>query len=284
VKVLDFGLAKAIDGPATRGASGLTMSPTLSVHATYVGVILGTAAYMSPEQARGKPIDRRTDVWAFGCVLYEMLTGVRAFDGGETVSDAVAAILRADVDWRRLPEETPPHVRALLARCLQKDPQKRLPHIGVARLDLDEAIAAPAAPLNPAVTTRFSRERAVWAAIAMALAATSAALAFVAWRRPAAIDPPEMRVEIATSSSATGFAVSPDGRRIVYVAVTDGRNRLWLRNLDETAARPLAGTDGASMPFWSPDGRSIGFFAAARLRRVDVDGGSVQVLTTIMTP
>ncbi len=114
------------------------MSPTLSVHVTYAGIILGTAAYMSPEQARGKPVDRRTDIWAFGCVLFEMLTGAKAFDAGETVSDAVAAILRADIDWSALPAGTPPHIVKLLRRCLQKDPQKRLPHIGVARLELDE--------------------------------------------------------------------------------------------------------------------------------------------------
>src|SRR5262249_17198843 len=139
VKVLDFGLAKLVDPSASSSdSSALSMSPTLSVHATYAGTILGTAAYMSPDQARGKPVDRRTDIWWFGCVFYGMLVGRRAFDGGETVSDAIAAILRADVDWSALPPATPPHVRSILRRCLQKDSRKRMPHIGVARLELEE--------------------------------------------------------------------------------------------------------------------------------------------------
>jgi serine/threonine protein kinase len=137
VKVLDFGLAKTME-PATGSSPSLSMSPTLSVHATYAGVILGTAAYMSPEQARGKPVDRRTDVWAFGCVFFEMLTGRRAFDPGETVSDAVASVLTREPDWNALPTNTPAHVRTLIRRCLQKDSRKRLPHIGVARIEIDE--------------------------------------------------------------------------------------------------------------------------------------------------
>jgi serine/threonine protein kinase len=147
VKVLDFGLAKAMDsGSMGSGPYNATYSPTLTVHATYAGVILGTAAYMSPEQARGKPVDRRTDIWAFGCVLYEMLTGKQTFDAGETVSDAIATILKGDVDWNALPGDVPPHIHSIVRRCLQKDPQKRLPHIGVVRLELDEPTAPTAAP------------------------------------------------------------------------------------------------------------------------------------------
>ena len=149
VKVLDFGLAKMTDTDSSGG--GLAMSPTVTAHATQDGAILGTAAYMSPEQARGKRVDRRTDVWAFGCVLFEMLTGRRAFDEGDSASDAVAAILKSEPDWSALPDDSPPHIRRLLRRCLQKDPQKRLPHIGLARLELDDAQAeavdgAPAPP------------------------------------------------------------------------------------------------------------------------------------------
>src|SRR5262245_36134025 len=137
VKVLDFGLAKMLESPAS--ATSLTMSPTLSVQATYAGVILGTAAYMSPEQARGKPVDRRTDVWAFGCVLFEMLAGTKAFEtSGDTVSDAVATILMKEPDWAALPANTPTYIRKLLRRCLQKELQKRLPHIGIARIEIDE--------------------------------------------------------------------------------------------------------------------------------------------------
>jgi len=137
--VLDFGLAKMLEPEPARSPSFAgTMSPTLSIHATVGGVILGTAAYMSPEQARGKPVDRRTDIWSFGCVLFEMLTGKQTFDPGETISDAVAHILTREPDWNALPPDTPLHVRTLLRRCLRKDPQKRLPHIGLVRLELDE--------------------------------------------------------------------------------------------------------------------------------------------------
>jgi len=150
VKVLDFGLAKMAERDAS--AAGLSVSPTLSVHATREGVILGTAAYMSPEQARGKPVDRRTDIWAFGCVLFEMLTGRKTFEGGDTVSDAVAAILKNEPDWNAIPSGTPPHIRRLLRRCLQKDPQKRLPHIGLARLEIDEGLAEPHSTTGVVVT------------------------------------------------------------------------------------------------------------------------------------
>src|SRR5437867_2109240 len=157
VKVLDFGLAKMAERDAS--AAGLSVSPTLSVHATREGVILGTAAYMSPEQARGKPVDRRTDIWAFGCVLFEMLTGRKTFEGGDTVSDAVAAILKSEPDWNAIPADTPEHVRRLLRRCLQKDPQKRLPHIGVARLEIDEGLARnePAPGATPTAPTALWR-------------------------------------------------------------------------------------------------------------------------------
>jgi serine/threonine protein kinase len=164
VKVLDFGLAKILEPEPA--ASSLSMSPTLSALPTYAGTILGTAAYMSPEQARGKTVDRRADIWAFGCVLFEMLTGKRAFEGGETVSDAIAAILKGEPDWNALPTDTPAHIRTLLRRCLQKDVQKRLPHIGIARLEIDEGpegasvVASqqsfPAQPARRRVRTRVA--------------------------------------------------------------------------------------------------------------------------------
>ncbi len=176
VKVLDFGLAKAMD-PVGASATNATMSPTLSMHATQAGIILGTAAYMSPEQARGKPVDRRTDIWAFGCVLFEMLTGKQTFESGDTISDAVAAILKNDPDWTALPADTPPYIRSILRRCLQKDAQKRLPHIGVVRLELDEPVdSRPTTNDQRPTTSVWKRAIPVVAfgAIVGALAATAA--------------------------------------------------------------------------------------------------------------
>jgi serine/threonine protein kinase len=281
VKVFDFGLAKMLERAST--GSSLSMSPTLSVGATYAGVILGTAAYMSPEQARGKPVDRRTDIWAFGCVLFEMLTGKQTFETGETVSDAIAAILTKDPGWRLLPKDLPPNIDALLHRCLQKDPQKRLPHIGVARLELDDLAAEAHLPRASARDSRRTRERVAWVAALVCAAGVPAALMFAISRsrqlaeRP---EPLEMRVDINTpvTSEPMSFAISPDGRRLVFVASGDGQARLWVRSLDSLTATPLSRTEGATYPFWSPDGRTVGFFADAKLKRVDVEGGRAQTL------
>jgi eukaryotic-like serine/threonine-protein kinase len=241
VKVLDFGLAKALAGSAsvTADRGGLTMSPTLSVHATSAGIILGTAAYMSPEQARGKPLDRRADIWAFGCVLYEMLTGAQAFGGGDTVSDAVAAILRSDVDWPALPSATPPAILRLLRRCLEKDPRKRLPHVGVARLEIEEAAVAMPSASQQDVTV-VPRERFAWMTVTLLLAALVVALGLLALRAPAVRDAGEIRVDIATPATTepASFAVSPDGRNIVFVATGPTGSQLWLRTLDSMMARP----------------------------------------------
>src|SRR5438552_2500393 len=183
VKILDFGLAKMLG--QEHAASSLSMSPTLSAAPTYAGTILGTASYMSPEQARGKTVDRRTDVWAFGCVLFEMLTGKQAFEGGETVSDAIAGILRGEPDWNALPTATPAHIRTLLRRCLQKDIKKRLPHIGIARLEIDEGpetavIDAPVASVRP---HEIARPRMlVWIAIAVTGVVLGAAAILVVWQ------------------------------------------------------------------------------------------------------
>ena len=283
VKVLDFGLAKLVENSSIT-AGGMTMSPTLSVQATVAGVILGTAAYMSPEQARGKPVDRRADIWAFGCVLFEMLTGERVFDVGETVSDAVAAILKNDPDWSSLPPATPGHIRTLLRRCLQKDVQKRLPHIGLVRIELDDSPPREFVPAEgrPAGRGVRSRERVAWG-LAAAAAATLAAIAIPAVRHlretplPA---PQEIRTDIVTPATTepTSFALSPDGRWIVFEAAGDGGSRLWLRSITTSSAQPLAGTEGAIYPFWSPDSRSVGFFADGVLKRLDINGGSPRVL------
>jgi eukaryotic-like serine/threonine-protein kinase len=184
IKVLDFGLAKMLEPePARNPSFAGTMSPTLSIHATYGGMILGTAAYMSPEQARGKPVDRRTDIWSFGCVLFEMLTGKQTFDPGETISDAVAHILTREPDWNALPLDTPAHIRTLLRRCLQKDPSKRLPHIGLVRLEIEEGSSAsePA----PGITTPVPQRLSIGKRVALAaLAAAALVAASIAARGP----------------------------------------------------------------------------------------------------
>jgi len=269
VKVLDFGLAKALD-PMPYGSSdpGRT-APTITTPAmTLHGVILGTAAYMSPEQAKGKPADTRADIWAFGCVLFEMLAGRRAFAGDE-LAETLAEIIRGEPQWRLLPANLPPALDRLLRRCLQKDPRQRLEHIGDARLEIIEAKESPGTvPARTVPASSRARERAAWGAVIVA----AAAIAAVAARMivPARDDaPPEMRVEITTppTTSPTSFALSPDGRRIVYAALYDNRVHLWVRALDTPSARVLTGTAGAIFPFWSPDGRSVAFFADTKMRR-----------------
>jgi serine/threonine protein kinase/Tol biopolymer transport system component len=274
IKVLDFGLAKAFQ--EERQAS-LSNSPTL-VGASAPGVILGTAAYMSPEQAKGKDADRASDIWAFGCVLYELLTGHAAFEG-ETVGEILGGIFKVDPDWRRLPAETPEAIRRLLRRCLQKDRGDRFKSADDARIEIKEAMNAPPAIETAAPTTRNSML--AW------IVATVAALAFVSigilhFREKPEATLPEMRVDITTPSTPAPleFALSPDGRYIVFVASGDGAQRLWLRALDKTDAQPLAGTEGADYPFWSADSHSIGFTASGRLKRLDTAGGPPQTLAS----
>jgi hypothetical protein len=246
------------------------------------GMIVGTAAYMSPEQARGLPVDKRTDIWAFGSVLYEMLTGEQLF-AGQTMTDVMVNVLEREPDWSVLPGATPATVRRVLERCLQKDPRNRLRDIGDARLDLETSDAAtPVEPGSPTATLRRGQPLALIAS----LAAVSIVAIVLALRRavqqPAAA--PEMRVEITTPSTMdpVSLAISPNGRQIVFVADSEGRSRLWLRALDSTSARTLVGTEGASYPFWSPDGRSIGFFADTRLNRLDLEDGSVRRLAVAL--
>jgi len=278
VKVLDFGLARAAHGDAP--VSDATPPSTLTVGPTREGAILGTAAYMSPEQARGLAVDRRTDIWAFGCVLYELLTGHTAF-AGATSSDTIAAVLEHEPDWTALPATTPPPVRSLLRRCLQKDPAKRLRDIGDAGFQIDEALNEPAWSMpgtgpKPAPMTG----RLLWAA---ALVGAVAATAATAWSlRPAPLEPDEVRLETTAppTTDPTSLAISPDGKQLVFAATTDGTSRLWVRPLHTASARPLAGTEHARFPFWSPDSRSVGFTAEGQLKRIDVNGGVVRVLAT----
>jgi Tol biopolymer transport system component len=279
VKVLDFGLAKAFydQQPAT-----LSNSPTL-MSASLPGVILGTAAYMSPEQAKGKETDRTSDVWAFACVVYEILAGRPVFQG-ETIGEILAEIFKTVPDWNRLPSETPAAIRRLLRRCLEKDRTLRLRDMGDARLEIHDAQSGIelSAGMAPAASRR--RERYVWIASLAFVVVMATAIVLWVRQRPFSVQkPPEVRLEIATppAREAAAFSISPDGRKVVYEGVTDGVTRLWLRSLDSVAARPLENTVGARFPFWSTDSRSVGFFGDGKLNRIDIDTGFVQTLTTI---
>jgi eukaryotic-like serine/threonine-protein kinase len=305
VKVLDFGLAKAWAGDTSginSGSAGVSQSPTLAHTGTIAGVILGTAAYMSPEQARGKPVDKRADVWSFGVLLYEMLTG-RSLFAGDTVTDVIAAVVTREPDLDALPGSTPRPVRRLLSRCLRKDPRTRLPDIGAARLELQETIAgtAPEAEAQSAdvdasaATARGARrrERTAWVAVALVLAALATVLTLrrldpAPEARPAA----HFRLETPAGLAFWNYspvALSPDGRHLVFVATAgtpppgggdslpSGDRQLWIRPLDSPEARALAGTAGAmGGHFWSPDSTSIAFAAHGELRKVALASGSVQ--------
>jgi Tol biopolymer transport system component len=294
VKVLDFGLAKAhqVDPASGGSATELSQSPTLTRTATLAGVILGTAAYMSPEQASGKAVDKRADIWSFGVVLFEMLTGRRLFTG-ESVAETLAAVVTKEPDFDPLPAATPSAVRRLLSRSLRKDPRKRLPDIGAARLELEEALAgtegeAPFAATGgslPSATGRHARERWAWA-IAIASAGLVALLAFVHLTR---VPEPPAAVHLVLDTPADlsfgpldNTAVSPDGRRVAFAAVSSGGSRrLWIRPLESPEARALSGTEGATGPFWSPDGGSVAFAAAGELRKLTLASGTVQTICAL---
>jgi serine/threonine-protein kinase len=267
VKVLDFGLAKAFDAPVVPGTTA-TMSPTLSIHATQAGVLLGTAAYMAPEQAKGKPVDRRADLWAFGCVVFEMLTGRQPFVG-ETISDVLAKVIEREPDWNALPA-TPASIRTLLRRCLEKDPRRRLDSAAVARMEIDEAShpPSPEARVSGDVDRLAARGRwPIWASAGLAAAAAGvAAIATWAVTRPVAAPSPLARFAIslpqaqplAFSINDRDIAIAADGTRLVYTA--GDQAQLMVRSLDRLDAVPLAGITNARAPFLSPDGRWIGFF------------------------
>jgi eukaryotic-like serine/threonine-protein kinase len=273
VKVLDLGLAKVIE-PAVATGPTLSQTPTITTPAmTQRGVILGTASYMSPEQARGQPVDKRTDIWAFGCVLFEMLTGRKAYDGA-TFSDAIAAILEREPDWRSLPPALAPHIRRVLQRCLEKDARRRLHDIADGRIDLEDS--RQQSVVSPSI--RPTRPSAAWLVAALAILAAITAIQWPSGRVAPSL--PVLRFDINTppTSELYSFALSPDGRQLLFAANTGSTSHLWLRSLDDTNATALPSTEGASYPFWSPDSRAFAFFADGKLKRYELAGGGPQVL------
>jgi eukaryotic-like serine/threonine-protein kinase len=278
VKVLDFGLARA----AAQAGREADTAPVVEGGAGREELVAGTPGYMAPEQARGKRVDARSDIWAFGCVVYEMLTAHQPF--GRTAAGVLEPAVAREPDWARLPSDLPPAIRRLLRRCLEPDPDRRLHHIADARIEIEDA-RNDADSRDLAHATRPSRRRArVPGASTAALAIALAAL-LTAWVVRPPVDPPEMRVaEITTprTSDLSSFALSPDGRRLAFVADHEGQSFLWVRELDSAQARPLPGTERARRPFWSPDSRSIGFFRDSELKRIDVRGGSVQTVTYLL--
>jgi hypothetical protein len=299
VKVLDFGLAKAME-PPPGSSPGASMSPTITTPAmTHAGIILGTAAYMSPEQARGKPVDRRADIWAFGVVLFEMLTGRRAFEGDD-ISITLAAVIMKEPEWRALPARTPSGLRRLLASCLKKDPRARLRDIGDARLQIEELLSgSPEEAGEPELPRALPpwRRAVPWTAAGALVLALMLAL-WAARRPPPQAQPQQpqrLSIELGADASlvtdffAAGGAaavLSPDGRVLAFVArkAAGEASQLYIRRLDQLEAAPLAGTEDAHNPFFSPDGQWVAFFAGGKLKKVAITAGTVVTLCDVGTP
>ena len=285
VKVLDFGLAKALaPEQAPASPTPMSQSPTITSPAmlTGLGIVLGTAAYMAPEQAKGREADKRSDIWAFGCVLYEMLTGRRPFDG-EDMTDVLGAVVRLEPAWEALPSDVPAPVRTLLRQCLVKDRRRRVGDIAAALFVLDHQTS-----VAPAETVASSRStRVAWLVAALSIIATIAT-AVVALRMSRSgtlapdlvqfsIAPPEKTVFGGPAAAATGraaqLAISPDGRNIVFVAGAQSAFQIWLRPVASAEARPIQGTEGGAFPFWKPDSQFVAFFAEGKLKKVAIAGG-----------
>jgi Tol biopolymer transport system component len=288
VKVLDFGLATAMLA-GTRDAGHGADSPTLTLGATQAGMILGTAAYMAPEQAEGKPVDRRADIWSFGVVLWEMLTGKRLFHA-DTVPLTLADVLRKELDFTHVPEGTPAPVRELLKRCLDRDVRDRLQWIGEARVTIQRYLANPLSeakvPRQTEAVGSLSRlgNAIPWTATGLVMVLL-AVLALIHFREA----PPEqnsVRYQIPAPgrTAVQGFKLSPDGRYLAFTAPDGGVDRVWIRPLDSLEQRALPATDGATYPFFSPDSAHIGFFAQGKLKRIAVTGGPPQTLCDAPDP
>jgi serine/threonine protein kinase len=297
VKVLDFGLAKAME-PAGATSAGMSMFPAITTPAmTQAGMILGTAAYMSPEQARGRAVDKRSDVWAFGCVFFEMLSGRCAFDG-EDVTDTIAAVVRSEPKWDALPPDVPEQIRLLLKRCLEKDRKVRISDVGVARFLMTETMPATAAAGVPAAPSAASPPRPLWkrAAPLSAAAVVAAIVGAAAWT----LKPPPPATPLVVSrfsiplgegqsfsaNSGLSVAISPDGSKLVYIA----NNQLYLRLLSELQATPIPGTQAErgtpSVLVFSPDGQSVAFFSGVNgvIQKIAVTGGAPITICPATTP
>ena len=291
LKVLDFGLGKSLESEGSSGSGSSAPqanSPTMTMAATQAGIIMGTAGYMSPEQAKGRPTDRRSDVWAFGCVFYEMLTGHRAFDG-EDITEILAAIVRGEPDWTRLPATVPPAVRVMLLRCLIKDRAERLSDMSVVRFlmsDTAKSLSGVSAPdETPAPAT--ARRRVAPLVLATTALAVVATFGLTRWLLPSGaatstgvthvgIGLPE-GVELG-STNLLPLALSRDGARVAFVGLRDGKTQIYVRALSEPEPRALDGTEGGDGPFFSPDGQWIGFFAGSKLKKIAAGGAALQTL------
>ncbi len=289
VKVLDFGLAKAFSQGAASGDGSLSNSPTMTVAGTMAGAILGTASYMSPEQARGKPTDRRTDMWAFGALLFEMLTGRKPFPG-EVISEIIAKIIERDPDWNALPTPLHPGLRRLLERCLTKDPARRLRDAADARLEIEELLTDPTgerlatvAGTQPAAGAASATKQPAWLrALPWAIAAAVSIWAIAATvTGPASAPAGIVHFEInpPTGYQFSEFATAPDGSAVAFVGSSrEAARSLWVRRLDSPESIQLDGTEGAWFPFWSPDSRSLGFFSSGKLRTIDLASETIRTI------
>jgi len=294
VKVLDFGLAKAIDPTAGSSATAMN-SPTLSIHATEAGIILGTVAYMSPEQARGKAVDKRTDIWALGCALFEMLTGTRAFPGDDA-TDTIVAVVSRDPDWDALPANVPAGIRRLLRRSLEKDPKRRLDSAGGARIEIDEALNIPAGEMpssRPSSTAGWTRLL-PWAVAAVVVVVAGTLLSrgqdgSAVTPIYASLDAPADTVlgdddSLVSLPIRTPMVFTPDGKSLIIQAARSGKPQLYIRWLDQPDTRPIAGTDDARAPFVSPDGKWVGFWTANELRKIPVEGWPATTICALPAP
>jgi tRNA A-37 threonylcarbamoyl transferase component Bud32 len=276
-KVLDFGLAKALAAESASGASDPSLSPTLTSVGTVAGMIMGTAGYMAPEQAKGRPVDRRADVWSLGALLYEMLSSRRAFDG-DSASEALASVLKTEPDWDALPPQVPASVRRLLRRCLKKNPHDRLHDAADARIVLTEVLASEHD--EPPANFVQSASKASWWPTAAALAVAALAIGYAAFKTPGAesVKPATVSLQVRAgmldfSTGALPFALSPDGMTLAYVDYDGAAKKLFIRRMDSFDVQSVDGTEGAGAPFFSPEGERIGFFAHGQLKKVALAGG-----------